>query len=115
MSKIPDPLDTSRLHPLEIKVTHSLDEASSRFRTLVQKDGVLQEYKKHQKYEKPSVKKKMKSIKAQQQKQLLAKKERMILSGELDAKKKKKEEKRLAAIKARQDEKKSISSSGENL
>ncbi len=49
------PSDAVIIEPLQVKViSHQLDRASKIFRSMVQKEGVIATYKKHQAYEKPS-------------------------------------------------------------
>ena len=54
----------------EVKVgkTESIDSALRRFKRSCQKNGVLAEYRKHEHYEKPSVKRKKKSEAARKRK-----------------------------------------------
>ncbi|MBQ9992504.1 MAG: 30S ribosomal protein S21 [Firmicutes bacterium] len=54
----------------EVKVgkTESIDSALRRFKRTCQKSGVLAEYRKHEHYEKPSVKRKKKSEAARKRK-----------------------------------------------
>lgn len=54
----------------EVKVgkTESIDSALRRFKRTCQKNGVLAEYRKHEHYEKPSVKRKKKSEAARKRK-----------------------------------------------
>ena len=93
-SEIPTPFEQLKFKTLEIKVTSSLEEAINRFRVSVQKEGILNDYKESRRYQKPSVAKKIKSQKAQYRRNLEAKKEKMIMSGEWNDKQKKKEAKK---------------------
>ena len=53
---------------VRIKENESLDNALRRFKRMTQKDGVIQEVRKREHYEKPSVKRKKKSEAARKRK-----------------------------------------------
>ena len=53
---------------VRIKENDSLDNALRRFKRMTQKDGVIQEVRKREHYEKPSVKRKKKSEAARKRK-----------------------------------------------
>lgn len=80
--------------PLEVKVQggsrESFEFAAKLFKSVVQKDGVLAEYKEKQKYEKPSVKKRRKHREAARRRLAAEAKAKQIASGEWDKKMKKK-------------------------
>jgi small subunit ribosomal protein S21 len=56
------------LSQVRIKENESLDNALRRFKRMTQKDGVIQEVRKREHYEKPSVKRKKKSEAARKRK-----------------------------------------------
>lgn len=87
--------------PLEIAVTGSFEDACRRFKTIVQNEGIIANYKVRQAYEKPSEKKRRKSREAEERRLLLASREALILSGEWDKRQKKKEQKRQEKIEER--------------
>ena len=93
--------DAIQAKPLEIKVTGNFEEASRRFKTLVQAEGIIAEFKQRQTYEKPTEKKRRKRREAKEHRMMLAAREKMIASGEWDRKQKRKEQKRLEKIQAR--------------
>lgn len=82
------------IKPLQIVVTGSFEDACRRFKTLVQNEGVIADYKSKQAYEKPSERKRRKSREAEERRLLAASREALILSGEWDKRQKRKEQKR---------------------
>lgn len=92
--KIDSLKDEIFVKPLEIIVNNNFEDAYRRFKTLVQNDGIIADYKAKQIYEKPSEKKRRKCREAQERRLLLANREALILSGEWDKRQKRKEQKR---------------------
>lgn len=83
------------IRPLEIIVQHgNFDDAFRKFKTAVQNEGIVADYKSKQAYEKPSEKKRRKSREAEERRLLTAAREAQMLSGEWDKRQKKKELKR---------------------
>lgn len=94
------PIDLNRFEPLQIIVRNGrFDEACKIFKSVVQKEKVLNLFNEKSRYEKPSVKKRRKSAEAQQRKLAAETKQRQIDSGEWQKKKEKKEELRLKSAK----------------
>lgn len=87
--------------PLEIVVTGSFEDAFRRFKTLVQSEGVINEFKVRQAYEKPSIKARRKSREAAERRMMMEAREAQMLSGEWDKRQKRKEQKRLEKAEAR--------------
>lgn len=80
---------------LEVKVINNdFEEAFRRFKSMVQNDGILIQYKMRQTYEKPSEKKRRKRREAEERRFLAASREAQILSGEWERKQKKRDVKR---------------------
>ena len=89
------PVDELVFSPLEVKVVNGNFEAAFRqFKTLVQNDGILADYKTASRYEKPSERKRRKSKEAAEREFLVLNREKQIASGEWDKRQKKKELKR---------------------
>lgn len=81
--------------PLEIQVVNgNFEDAFRRFKSLVQKEKVVSDYKTRQGYEKPSEKKRRKRREAAERRFLAESRERQMISGEWDKKQKRKEIKR---------------------
>lgn len=80
--------------PLEVKVFNSFEDAARRFKMLVSKEKVLTLYKQKMAYEKPSVKRKRKSLEARRRVILTGIREAQIASGEWEMKQKRKDERR---------------------
>lgn len=94
------PIDLNRFESLQVIVRNGrFDEACKIFKSIVQKEKVLNLFNEKSRYEKPSVKKRRKSAEAQQRKLAAETKQRQIESGEWQKKKEKKEELRLKASK----------------
>lgn len=80
---------------LEVHVQHgNFEDAFRRFKTLIQNEGIVAEYKARQSYEKPSEKKRRKRRESEERRFLTAAREAQILSGEWEKRQKKKEAKR---------------------
>lgn len=94
------------LKPLEVEVTGSFEDAFRRFKTLVQAEGIIADYKVRQRYEKPSEKKRRKQREAAQARAASAARERDIASGEWEKRQKKKEQKKQAKQEARRNRQK---------
>lgn len=86
-----------KFKPLQVEVRSSLrddfDKAVKLFKTLVQREKVISNYKDRQSYEKPSDKKRRKRREAEEKRFATASKQRMIDSGEWEKKKKNKYQK----------------------
>jgi small subunit ribosomal protein S21 len=80
------------IKPLQVEVINgNFEEAFKRFKSLVQKEKIITQYKERMAYEKPSQKKRRKSRQALERKLLAESREQLILSGEWDRRQKKKE------------------------
>ena len=94
------PLDFSHFEPLQVEVRNGrFDESCKIFKSIVQKEKVLNLFNEKSRYEKPSVKKRRKSAEAQQRKLAAETKQKLIDSGEWEKRKAKKEELRLKSSK----------------
>ena len=70
---------------LEVKVhDNDFEDAFRKFKSLIQKEKIISEYKEKQRYEKPSDKKRRKKREAIQKAMLTKLREQQILSGEWD-------------------------------
>jgi len=70
---------------LEVKVhDNDFEDAFRKFKSLIQKEKIISEYKEKQRYEKPSDKKRRKKREAIQKLMLAKLREQQILSGEWD-------------------------------
>jgi small subunit ribosomal protein S21 len=87
--------------PLQIVVTGSFEDAFRRFKTLVQSEGIVNNYKARQAYEKPSIKKRRKQREAHERRLMQAAREAQMLSGEWDRRQRVKEAKRLEKMEER--------------
>jgi ribosomal protein S21 len=89
------PIDLSYFSPLQITVRNGrVDEAVKIFKSLVQKEQVLTLYNEKSRYVKPSIKKRTKSAAARQRIKAAEIKQKLIDSGEYEARKLLKEQKR---------------------
>lgn len=79
---------------LEVAVYNNFEDAFRRFKTLVQNEGIVADYKARQGYEKPSEKKRRKRREAEERRLMLAAREAQIISGEWEKRQKRKEQKR---------------------
>lgn len=96
------PIDLSYFQPLQVEVRNGrFDESCKIFKSIVQKEKVLNLFNEKSRYEKPSVKKRRKSAEAQQRKLAAELKQKLLDSGEWEKRKAKKEENRLKAMKKR--------------
>ena len=94
---------------LEVKVINNdFEEAFRRFKSMVQNDGILIQYKMRQTYEKPSEKKRRKRREAEERRLLAASREVQIISGEWERKQKKRETKRLQKMEQRRKQNSSV-------
>lgn len=86
-------LDVKPFRPLQVDVSGKSREefefALKVFKSIVQKEGILGEFKEKQRFEKPSVKKRRKSREAVQRRLAAEYKSQQIASGEWDKKMKK--------------------------
>lgn len=80
--------------PLEIEVRSSLEEALKHFKSLVQKEKVIADFKERQQYTKPSVAEKQKHKRAIQRSKLAALREAQFISGEWEKIQQRKEERK---------------------
>lgn len=81
--------------PLEVEVKDGgFEDASRRFKTLVQKDGILNDFRQRQEFEKPSEKRRRKEREAAERNFIERRREEQMLSGEWDKIQKRKEEKK---------------------
>lgn len=89
------PIDLSYFQPIQVEVRNGrVEEASKIFKSIVQKEQILTLYNEKSRYEKPSVKKRMKSAAARQRIRSAELKQKEIDSGEYEKKKLKKEQKK---------------------
>jgi small subunit ribosomal protein S21 len=99
--------------PLEISVYNgNFEDAFRKFKTIVQNEGIVAEFKSRGAYEKPSERKRRKRREAEERRLLTASREALIASGEWEKRQKKKEQKRAAKVEER---KKQQEASLENL
>ncbi len=97
------------IKPLEVVVENgNFEDAFRRFKSLVQKEKIINQYKERMAYEKPSEKKRRKSRQALERKLLTENREYLILSGEWERRQKKKE------LKRRQKQEDRLKSAGES-
>lgn len=94
-SKKVGPGDLLDLKHLEVNVYNNFEDAFRRFKTAVQNEGVIANFKARQTYEKPSEKKRRKQREAAERRLLMASREALILSGEWEKRQKRKEQRRL--------------------
>jgi small subunit ribosomal protein S21 len=79
------PGDLLHFRGLEVKVhDNDFEDAFRKFKSLVQKEKIISEYKEKQRYEKPSDKKRRKHREAIQKLMLAKLREQQVLSGEWD-------------------------------
>lgn len=106
-------LDDSYLNdfsPLEVKVYgNNFDRAFKMFRSLVQKEKILSQYKQNQSYEKPSVKKRRKRAEMRQKRIELEARRLKMLSGEFEKELQKKQK-----IKEKRIQERSVRHNGNN-
>lgn len=76
--------DELKFSPLEVKVTGSFEDASRRFRSIVQKEGVLAKVKEKAEYEKPSQKRRRKEREAANRRFVEDLREQQMKTGEWD-------------------------------
>lgn len=93
---IKDKDDVFVIKPLEVKVTGRFEDALRFFRSEVQKEKILSEFKDRQRYEKPSDKKRRKQRESIERMFVNELRMKQIKSGEWEKKQKLKEEKRAA-------------------
>jgi small subunit ribosomal protein S21 len=94
LSTIPPETDFTYFSPLEVVVRGNFDRALKIFKSLVQGEKVISQYKERQSYEKPSVKKRRKSAEARRRVYEAEMKARKIASGEYEKERLKKQLKR---------------------
>lgn len=93
-SSIPGEI-TDYFHPIEVKVFgNGFERAMKNFRSLVQGEGILAEFKEKSRYEKPSDKKRRKKSEAIQRVYEEEMKMKKIISGEYEKEKVKKQAKK---------------------
>lgn len=80
--------------PLQVEITHSLEEGIRRFKSLVQREKILALWKEKQYYEKPSEKKRRQKREHIERRRLNAIREKLMATGEWDRRQKKKDDKR---------------------
>lgn len=90
----PKEIEEGYFQPLQVIVHHNFDRAMKAFRSLVQADQILAEYKRRQTYEKPSEKKRRKRSESIQRVYEEEMKMQKILSGEYDKEKARKQVKK---------------------
>jgi small subunit ribosomal protein S21 len=79
------PGDLLQFRGLEVKVyDNDFEDAFRKFKSLIQKEKIIAEYKEKQRYEKPSDKKRRKKREAIQKVMLAKLREQQIISGEWD-------------------------------
>lgn len=79
------PGDLLQFRGLEVKVhDNDFEDAFRKFKSLIQKEKIISEYKEKQRYEKPSDKKRRKKREAIQKLMLAKLREQQVLSGEWD-------------------------------
>jgi small subunit ribosomal protein S21 len=94
LSTIPPETDFTYFSPLEVVVRGNFERSMKIFKSLVQNEKVISEYKARQAYEKPSVKKRRKSAEARRRVYDAEVKAQKIASGEYEKERLKKQLKR---------------------
>jgi len=97
MSKIPTPFeDLEPFECLEVRVNHpdEFERALKTWKSKVQKDGVLNDFRAHTAYEKPSDKRRRKRREMIENIRITETREKQILSGEWDKRRKRREKRR---------------------
>jgi len=97
MSKIPTPFeDLEPFECLEVRVNHpdEFERAVKNWKAMVQKSGVLNDFRAHSAYEKPSDKRRRKQREMVENIRISEIREKQILSGEWDKRRKRKEKRR---------------------
>jgi small subunit ribosomal protein S21 len=94
--------------PLEIEVRSSLEEALKHFKSLVQKEKVIAEFKERQQYLKPSIESKQKHKRAIQRQKLATLRESQFLSGEWDRIQQRKEDRKRKKIQSKKNGRRDI-------
>lgn len=91
----PPPYESYSDHfsPIQVEVNH-FEESMRYFKSLVQKEKVLSDFKDRQSYEKPSEKKRRKKREAAERRRITAMRDKMIANGEWDRRQKQKDKKR---------------------
>jgi small subunit ribosomal protein S21 len=86
----------NKFKPLQVIVRNpeDIERAARDFKNLVNRDGILNDYKEHQKYEKPSVKKRRKKREATEKRLAYEYKMKLIASGEWGKRQQKKKERK---------------------
>jgi len=86
----------NKFKPLQVIVRNpdDFEQSAKAFKNLVQREGVIAEYKERQQYEKPSVKKRRKAREATEKRLAYEYKMRLVQSGEWGKRMKKKQERR---------------------
>lgn len=96
------PGDLIQFRGLEVKVhDNDFEDAFRKFKSLIQKEKILSDYKEAQRYEKPSDKKRRKKRECIQKVMLAKLREQQILSGEWDKIQARKEARRTKKIEER--------------
>lgn len=93
-SSIPQELDPTYFKPIQVQVFGNFERAMKTFRTMVQGEKILSDYKEKSRFEKPSDKKRRKKAEAIQRAFEEDMKQRKILSGEYEKEKAKKLQKK---------------------
>lgn len=91
---MPNPAPAIQVKPIEVEVTSSLEDALRRFKSKVNNEGILAEYKARMHFEKPSVKKRRKAREAVERRRIEEIRETLIASGEWEKRKKRKDKRK---------------------
>jgi small subunit ribosomal protein S21 len=97
MSKVPTPFEElESFEYLEVKINHpdDFERALKNWKAAVQKSGVLNDFRAHTYYEKPSDKKRRKKREMIENLRITEMREKQILSGEWDKRRKRREKRR---------------------
>ena len=108
-AKYPSEIEEGYLQPLQVQVGHNFDRAMKTFRSMVQAENVINDWRKRQAYEKPSEKKRRKKAEAIQRLYEEEMKAKKIASGEYDKEKAKKQQKKEQKMKERMEREAQVS------
>jgi small subunit ribosomal protein S21 len=97
----PSEIEEGHLQPLQVQVGHNFERAMKAFRSLVQAENVINDWRKRQAYEKPSEKKRRKKAETMQRLYEEEMKAKKMASGEYEREKIKKQQKKEQRMKER--------------
>ena len=80
----PEPQEIKDWSPIQVEVGSNFEDAIRRFKSQVQREGVLSLYKEKQRYEKPSERKRRKKREIQERRRLIILKEKQMKTSGLE-------------------------------